>query len=229
MIRRDYNHYGVHIMGNFAFIWDLDGTLLDSYPIIVPNLRKTLLEFGIDRDEEALHKELITYSLGVFLLKTEKETEISSETLKKRFSEINDRQAMDITPVRHAAEILEYLKNEGIHHYVYTHKGAFTEEVLKNIGLYDFFEEIVTGNDGFPKKPDPAAVNYLVRKHRLEKESSFYVGDRAIDILCADNAGIRSILYRPEGSFAVPTGKETYIVKDLLEIREIIRTERMAS
>ena len=216
-------------MRKFAFIWDLDGTLLDSYPIIVPNLRQTLLEFGIDRDEDLLHKELITYSLGVFLINTEKETGISSEAIKKRFSEINDRQAMDITPVRHAAEILDYLKNEGIPHYVYTHKGAFTEEVLKNIGLYDFFEEIVTGNDGFPKKPDPAAVNYLVRKHRLEKNSSFYVGDRAIDILCADNAGIRSILYRTEDSPAVPTGKETYIVKDLLEIRDIFRTERMAS
>ena len=135
---------------------------------------------------------------------------------------------MDIKPVKHASEILEYLEKEGIPNYVYTHKGAFTEEVLKNIGLFDFFEEIFTGNDGFPKKPDPAAVNYLVQKHRLEKDSSFYVGDRTIDILCADNAGIRSILYRPEGSFAVPTGKETYIVKDLMEIRDILVKEKAA-
>ena len=209
-------------MEKTAFIWDLDGTLLDSYVIIVASLHKTFLEFNIELDPEEIHKELITYSLGVFLSKMEKETGLASETVKKRFAQINDAEALKTKPVPHAAEILEYLKGKGIPNYVFTHKGPTTKAVLKNLKLYDYFEEIITSDDGFPKKPDPAAINYLIQKHELQKENTYYVGDRTLDAACANNAGIKSIFYLPENSPAKPDGKESCIVKDLLDIKEII-------
>lgn len=208
-------------MGKTAFIWDLDGTLLDSYGLIVSSLHQTYMEFGLELDKREINKELITYSLGVFLAKIEKEKGIPSEPVKERFSEINNSRAMLTKPIRHASDILIYLKNRNIPNYVFTHKGSITKPVLQNLDLYEYFEEIVTGKDGFPKKPDPAALNYLIQKHDLYKDTTFYVGDRTLDIACADNAGIKSILYVPEDSFAVPNGKETYIVKDLLDIRNI--------
>ena len=213
-------------MSKTAFIWDLDGTLLDSYGIIVSSLYKTLLEFNISLEKEEIHKELITSSLGVYLSKIEREKGISSDVIKKRFTQINDGQKLNIKAMKNAAEILDFLKNRDIPNYVFTHKGKTTEAVLKNIGLYDFFGEIITGNDGFPKKPDPSALNYLIQKHELEKSRTYYVGDRTLDIACAKNAGIRSILYLPEGSFAIPNGEETYVVKDLLEISQIIPEDR---
>lgn len=208
-------------MGKTAFIWDLDGTLLDSYGIIVSSLYQTFREFNVELDKNLIHKELITYSLGVFLSKMQKETGLDPETVKAKFSVTNDREALKTQPVRHAAEILNYLREQGIPNYVFTHKGVTTRPVLENLNLCDYFEEIVTGKDGFPKKPDPAAVNYLVRKYQLDRDETYYVGDRTLDIACAVNAGIRSILYLPENSYAVPDGRETFIVKDLLDIRDI--------
>lgn len=204
-----------------AFIWDLDGTLLDSYGIIVSSLHQTLQEFHIDLDESDIHRELITYSLGVFLSKVEREWGVDTEAIRVRFKEINDSRATDIRPVPNAPEILHYLKGCGIPNYVFTHKGKTALAVLKNIGLYDFFEEIVTGEDGFPKKPDPAAINYLIQKHGLDRSKTFYVGDRTLDVACANNAGIRSILYLSEDSPARSDGKQTCIVKDLMGIRKI--------
>ena len=208
-------------MGKTAFIWDLDGTLLDSYEIIVSSLYQTFREFNIELDKNMIHRELITYSLGVFLSKMQKETGLDPETVKARFSVINDREALKTQPVRHAAEILSYLRERDIPNYVFTHKGSTTRPVLEKLDLCNYFEEIVTGKDGFPKKPDPAAVNYLVRKYQLDRDETYYVGDRTLDIACAVNAGIRSILYLPEDSYAVPDGRETFIVKDLLDIRDI--------
>lgn len=209
-------------MENWAFIWDLDGTLLDSYGIIVSSLYKTYREFQIELDPAEILREVITDSVGVFITRMENKTGIAFDEAKKRFSEINDSEKLNIRPVKNAAEILSLLQNQGIPNYVFTHKGASTETVLKNIGLYGFFEEIVTGKDGFPRKPDPAAVNYLIQKHKLDPNSTFYVGDRSLDVECAVNAGIKSILFLPEGSAAKPTGKETFIVKDLLEIKDIV-------
>ena len=213
-------------MKNTAFIWDLDGTLLDSYGIIVSSLHQTYQEFGLELDKREINKELITFSLGVYLAKIEKEKGIPSEPVKERFSEINNSQAMLTKPVRHASEILTYLQSRNIPNYVFTHKGSITKAVLQNLKLYDFFEEIVTGKDGFPKKPDPAALNYLIQKHGLDKNNAFYVGDRTLDIACANNAGIKSIFYIPDDSYAVPNGKETYIVKDLLDIRNIVESQQ---
>ena len=128
------------MMGKTAFIWDLDGTLLDSYEIIVSSLHQTFREFNTELDKNEIYKELITYSLGVYLSKIEKERGLSSDKVKERFSVINDRDALKTKPVRHAAEILSFLRDRGIPNYVFTHKGATTASVLKNLGLYDYFE-----------------------------------------------------------------------------------------
>ena len=209
-------------MDKTAFIWDLDGTLLDSYGIIVSSLQDAYREFGIELDPGEIRREVIIRSVGDFITQKETETGIPFEQVKARFSEINDSRKLNIPPMDHAAELLRCLRERSIPNFVFTHKGASTQTVLKNIGLCDFFEEIITGKDGFPRKPDPAAVLYLIRKHDLDKNSTFYVGDRSLDIECAVNAGIKSILYLPEGSAAVPTGKETFIVKDLLEIKDLV-------
>ena len=208
-------------MSKPAFIWDLDGTLLDSYRIIVPSMRQALLGFGVDMKEEDIHQVLITWSLGVFLSQVEREFGIPSDVLREKFSVINDSQALNTEAVPHAAEILACLKAQGIPNYVYTHKGMTTLPVLKKLGLSAFFDDIITSENGFPKKPDPAAIDHLVQKHGLDKANSFYVGDRTLDVACACNAGIKSILYLPENSLAKADGRQTYIVKDLLEIKAI--------
>ena len=211
----------ISIMDKTAFIWDLDGTLLDSYGIIVSSLCQAYREFGIELDRDEIHREVITYSVGEFIAKMEEETGIASETAKERFSAINNSEKLNIKPIKNAAEILQYLKQRGIPNYVFTHKGTSTEAVLKNIGLYGFFDEIITGKDGFKRKPDPSAVLYLVKKYDLDREKTFYIGDRTLDIECAVNAGIKGILYLPEDSPAQKTGKETFIVRDLMEIKDL--------
>lgn len=210
------------IMEKIAFIWDLDGTLLDSYEIIVTSIYKTYREFGIELDKKDIHSEVITYSVGDFLSKMEKESGIAIDTVKSRFSEINDSEKLNIKLMKNAAEILQWLKLQGIPNYVFTHKGNSAKIVLENTGLYEFFDEIITGKDGFKRKPDPSAILYLTKKYDLDKEQTYYVGDRTLDIECANNAGIKSILYLPADSVTQKTGKETYIVHDLIDIKDLV-------
>ena len=205
-----------------TMIWDLDGTLLDSYEVIVSTLYKTYKEYGIELDKDDILREVITYSVRDFITKMEGECGLAFDQIKGRYSEIGDREKAKIQPIRHAKEILKYLKGKNIRNLVFTHRGASTADVLSRLGLIDYFEEIITGKDGFPRKPDSTAVDYFVEKYDLDRESTYYVGDRSIDVECAENAHVRSILFQPEYSVAEATGRETYIVKDLLEIKDIV-------
>ena len=118
-----------------AYIWDLDGTLLDSYGIIVSGLHQTYRELGIELAPEEIRREIITYSVNDFISKTEKVSGIPFDAVKERFSRINESEKLNIQPIANAAEILCRIKDRGIPNYVFTHRGASTEPVLKNTGL----------------------------------------------------------------------------------------------
>ncbi len=205
-----------------AVIWDLDGTLLDSYGLIVDALYRIYKEKGVDISKQEILEDAINESVSFFIKKMEKRFNIPFNDLKDRYSNITHAEIMSITAMEHSKEILEYLKGIGVDNYVFTHRGTTTEAVLKNIGLYDYFLDFVTSMDDIKRKPDPEGLNYLIDKYHLDRNNTYYVGDRKLDIECANNAHIKSIMYIPSKSPAIPTGKEDYIIKDLLDIKEII-------
>lgn len=205
-----------------TFIWDLDGTLLDSYGVIVDSLHQIYLEKGAEIDKKEIFYDVINGSVSSFIMKMEKRFGIPFDDLKDRYSYISHNAKNNIKAMKNAKEILKFIKDKGIPNYVFTHRGVTTESILKNIGIYEYFDEIVTSLDGFERKPSPAGINYFIDKYKLDRNNTYYVGDRPMDILCADNAHIKSIMFIPENSPAQPIGKETYIIKDLLQIKDII-------
>ena len=206
-----------------AFIWDLDGTLIDSYGVIVDSLYQIYKEKGFDIDKQEILHDVINESVLYFIMKMEARFGVPFEDLKDRYSIISHNAKNNIKAMKHAKEILKFIKDNNIPNYVFTHRGVTTESVLKNIGIYEYFDEIANSLSGFKRKPDPEGINYFVNKYHLDKNNTYYVGDRPMDILCADNAHVKSIMFMPTGSVAIPTGKETYIVKDLLQIKDIIK------
>ena len=206
-----------------AFIWDLDGTLIDSYEIIVDSLYQIYKEKGFDIDKKEILHDVINESVSFFIMKMEARFGIPFDDLKDRYSVISHNAKDKIKAMTHAKEILKFIKDNRIPNYVFTHRGVTTESVLKNIGIYEYFDEIVNSQHGFKRKPDPEAINYLIDKYHLDKNNTYYVGDRPMDIKCANNAHIQSIMFIPPQSVANPTGKETYVIQDLLQIEDIIK------
>ncbi len=206
---------------NTAFIWDLDGTLLDSYGVIVSSLAQTCRMYGSALDEETIRREVMTGSVRGFLAELADGTGVPFERLYASYSAIADGGMLTFGPMPHAEETLRFLREKGARSFVFTHRGSSSEIILRNVGLRGFFGEIVTGKDGFARKPSPEALAYLIEKHGLVRSETFYVGDRSLDVACACGAGIGSILYRPSGSVVEITGKESFVVADLSEIRQL--------
>lgn len=203
-------------------IWDLDGTLLDSYGVIVGGLHGALLEQGISSDPEEIRRCVCRFSIGKWLGEVSAAFQIPREILRERYLALSEERYRDITLMPHAREILEQTAEQGATHFVFTHRGGTTKPVLEHLGILPYFAEIITALDGFPHKPRPEGALYLIEKHRMDKESTWFVGDRSVDIDCGRNAGIHSILYLPEGSCGEATGREDAVVTDLLAIGNVI-------
>ena len=204
-----------------AVIWDLDGTLFDSYDVIVDSIQLTFAEFGIQVSKEEIHRHAICFSISSLFAEYAQRHYMDVELLKARYSEISGGKYMDIKVMKNGREVLQALADKGIVNYIFTHRGKTTVPVLNNLELTPFFREIITSQNGFARKPAPEGLLYLIEKYDLDLTHTYYVGDRSLDMECARNAGIPGILFMPEGSFDV-SGAETYRVKDLLAILDII-------
>ena len=196
----------------------MDGTLVDSYPAIVPAAKQACYEYGLNFSSEYIHEAVIRTSVGAFLEHECKKHCLDPAPVKTRFNQLNDSHIDAIRAIPHAEKTLRLLTISGHKCFVYTHRGASCHAILEQTGLLPFFTEVVTALDGFPRKPDPAAILYLIEKYSLLTDHCFYVGDRSLDIEAANNAGISSILYLDSNSPTEATGRETHVVSDLLEI-----------
>jgi len=205
-----------------AVIWDLDGTLFDSYDVIVESLYLTLAEHGVLLSMYEIHQHAIKFSIKSLLASISKETGTPVEVLQQSYSQISSSKYLNIKSMHNAIEVLSLLQAKNVENYVFTHRGKTTLPVLENLKMTGFFKEIVTSQNNFARKPDPEGLDYLINKYDLSKSSTYYVGDRSLDMDCAMRAGISGILYLPQGSIDVSGGSETFIVQDLLEISNIV-------
>ena len=203
-----------------SVIWDLDGTLLDSYDVIVESIYQTFLEQDIICSKEEIHQHAIRFSISSMFFEYAQQKHIDVQLLKQRYSQISSGMYLDIKVMNHGREVLQELTAQGVENYVFTHRGKTTIPVLDNLGLTPFFREIITSQHGFARKPDPEGLLYLISKYKLDPAYTCYVGDRKLDMDCAQNAGIPGVLYMPKGSFDV-SGSETYLIKDLLALLHI--------
>ena len=200
----------------------MDGTLVDSYPAIVPAAKEVCDELGLPYSEEEIHDKAIRTSVGMLLEEVAAELGMDPKPIKAHFNRLNDSRIEAIRPIRHAPETLKTLCESGHINFIYTHRGASCQAILDRNGLTPFFTEVLTALSGFPRKPAPDAISYLVEKYGLDPERTYYVGDRRIDVEAAENAGIRSILYLIPESPVTPIGCEAAVVHDLLEIPNVL-------
>ena len=205
-----------------AIIWDLDGTLLDSYDVIVESIYLTLSEYNIQYAKEEIHSVAINSSIKVLFADVARKTGVDQELLQRRYSEISAGKYKMIKPEKQAYEALQCLAEKGFEHYVFTHRGKTTIPVLDHLQMRSFFKQIITSQSGYKRKPHPEGLLHLIKVNQLDPEHTYYVGDRKLDMECAKNAGIAGILYMPKACFDV-AGAETFTVKALLEIPDIVK------
>lgn len=187
-------------MQKTAFIWDLDGTLLDSYEAILSGIEETFAQFSIPYDKEKVREFILRYSVQDLLVQVSEERKLDAEVLNQVRAQSLAEKNAQVVLMPGAREVLNWADQVGIRNFVYTHKGDNAFTILKVLGLESYFTEILTSQSGFERKPSPEAATYLLDKYQLDPEKTYYIGDRTLDVEFAQNSGIQSINFL-ESSF----------------------------
>ena len=90
-------------------------------------------------------------------------------------------------------ESLDRLRADGVQMAVLTNKPVrFSQGIIDGLGLSGHFFRVYGGNSFPQKKPDPVGVDALLEEAGVERERALMVGDSAVDVRTARNAGIQS-------------------------------------
>ena len=92
-----------------------------------------------------------------------------------------------------AREALDSLRAAGVKMAVLTNKPVrFSRDMLRGLGLGDHFVAVHGGNSFESKKPHPEGLERVMQEAGVDPERTLVVGDSAVDVETARNAGTRS-------------------------------------
>lgn len=201
-----------------TFIWDLDGTLVDSYKIITHNVYTVFSEY-IDVTKEEIFTKITEQSISRFFIDESKKHDLPLHVLHKKYMALDGGVAATAYPlIEDAKDVVESLMHEGDQHFIYTHRDLFTLDIIQVNQMDKLFVDIITSDNEFKRKPDSDALDYLIQKYKLDKQTTYYVGDRLLDVECGNNAGIQTIYFNPEG---IQLKTANYNVNALIDILDI--------
>jgi len=177
-------------------IWDLDGTLFDTYPAMVAAMQEALAGLGVDAPAdqlEALMRVSVSHCTEAFAVAHQ----LRDEDIVRAFLQCYERaRPEDQPPFPGVREVCAAVTTAGGKNAIVTHRRrATTGMLLADHNMQDLFVGAITADDGLPRKPDPAAFQTALRLFGLPAEQTLAVGDRDIDILGGQAAGLCTALF----------------------------------
>lgn len=184
--------------GMRAVIWDLGGTLADTYPDVDRALATVL---DPRPGPELLHEvALLTRRSSSHAISTLAARHgVPEEELHRAYEQTKlDWQQAPPPVMPGARELLDAVREQGGLNLVATHRerGSATA-LLDALGLE--VDDLVCAPDGLPRKPDPAMIRVLLERHGLAPQDCLAVGDRPADVGAAAAAGVRGVLLETAG------------------------------
>lgn len=216
---------------NLLLIFDLDGTLIDSSQDLATSMNATREHFGMP----PLDPNLIFSYVGngaPILVQRALGPGASEETVAEAltfFLKFYRTHALEHTKlydgVRHAVEALAD-QNHALA--ILTNKPVrISTDIIAALGLDSKFRKVY-GGDSFPsKKPDPIGIQTLRDETGAGTSETLMIGDSAVDIQTARNAGVSSCGvawgFQPESFDANPPD---FLVRRPQELLEIVNSRR---
>ena len=220
----------------FTILFDLDGTLVDTAPDLMMAHNHVMKKFGYPTKSTEDIRNLVGKGAGALIGRSiwgqaKKEfskvldEKIKNEMVKEFVSFYGKNIVNESTLVTGVKEFLIWCKEQNISMAVCTNKQEhLSNDLLKKIGIYDFFE-YVAGSDTFDYcKPDPRHLTNVVEILDGDKKKTIMIGDSETDANAAKAAEIPVILL--ENGYTEKNTTEIYhnhLIKDFIGIEKIIK------
>jgi len=193
-------------------IFDLDGTLIDSAKDLAITMNATRAHFGMPPLDPNLIYSYVGNGASVLVRRAlgPDVSEALAEEGLRFFLRYYRGHALEHTqPYPGVPEMIEQLSAEGHQLAVLTNKPVrISRDMIAALSLDRHFGWIYGGDSFAQKKPDPIGIRTLIEDAGSQSARTWMIGDSAVDIQTARNAGVRgcgvSWGFQPEGFLAYP-------------------------
>jgi len=222
-------------MQKFTVLFDLDGTLVDTAPDLMLAHNHVMKKFGYPTKSTDDIRNLVGKGAGAMIGRSiwgqaKKEYHSVSDLkikdeMSKEFVNFYGKNIInESTLINGVKEFLKWCRKQNISMAVCTNKQEYlSNDLLKKIGIYEFFE-YVAGSDTFDYcKPDPRHLTNVVEILDGDIKKTIMIGDSETDANAAKAADIPVILL--ENGYTEKNTTEIYhnhLIKDYIGIEKII-------
>ena len=220
---------------NFTILFDLDGTLVDTAPDLMKAHNHVMKKFGYPTKSINELKVLVGQGAKAMIgraiwgqAKKELSKANDDKIKKEMVDEFIDFYGKNIinesTLIKGVKEFLIWSREKNISMAVCTNKQEHLAiDLLKKIGIYEYFEYVAGSNTFDYCKPDPRHLTNVVEILGGEINKSIMIGDSETDANAGKNAGIPVILLE-DGYTEKKTNEihHDHLIKDFIGIEKII-------
>ena len=220
---------------NFTILFDLDGTLVDTAPDLMKAHNHVMKKFGYPTKSINELKVLVGQGAKAMIgraiwgqAKKEFSKVLDDKIKKEMVDEFIDFYGKNIinesTLIKGVKEFLIWSREKNISMAVCTNKQEHLAiDLLKKIGIYEYFEYVAGSNTFDYCKPDPRHLTNVVEILGGEINKSIMIGDSETDANAGKNAGIPVILLE-DGYTEKKTNEihHDHLIKDFIGIEKII-------
>ncbi|MGB5286977.1 MAG: HAD family hydrolase [Ignavibacteriaceae bacterium] len=203
-----------------TLLFDLDGTLLNSFAVHLEIFKTTFAQFGIQLTEEKflssyspnwyktyealeLKKENWAAADALWLKEAEKKTARLFSGINETLIKLNESYTLGLVTSGSKSRVVRDLKATGISH---------------------LFKTIVTGDDIKTPKPSPEGLELALRKLNKKADEAVYIGDSSADCEMAKAAGIYFIGVNSEFDSLNPASPD-YLIQSVVDLPELLSNE----
>ena len=221
----------------YTILFDLDGTLVDTAPDLMNAHNHVMKKYGYPTKSTEEIRNLVGQGAGAMLGRS-----IWGQA-KKEFGKIDDKKIKkemvedfvnfygknivnESTLINGVKDFLKWCKDENISMAVCTNKQEHLAiDLLKKIGINDYFEYVAGHNTFDYCKPDPRHLTSIIEILGGDAKKSLMIGDSETDANAAKAASIPVILL--ENGYTEKNTDEIYhnhLIKDFIGIEKIVST-----
>ena len=206
------------------FVYDFDGTLVDTFQDIANSVNRTLTEMKL----QPLGQETIRQNIGrgVVNLMTRSLTgskcnniEIAVSLFQKHYN----HHLLDQTKLYpNGRKIVEHFSNKK--NTILSNKPVvFIEKILGAINFLSPFDSILGGDSLSEQKPNPIGLQFLMKKYNCPAKKVLMIGDNAIDVETGKRAGVITcgVTYGLGNPNLLRDSKPNFLIDNLSDLKSL--------
>lgn len=206
-------------------LFDLDGTLVDSLPLIIECSRLAGEEIGLPWDEEKIRS-----MIGIPLLDTGEallgkgKGAYYRDVYLKYFHQLHDAKLKIFPGI---VEMLDTLKEHHIAMAVVTSKIYSSAMMsLRQPGILGYFDQVITASEPCAHKPSPAPGLLALERLGAKKEGAVFVGDSPYDMQCGKGCPMATcgVTWGMAKKQQLAAEKPDFLVEKVAELTQVILT-----